>query len=223
MSSDELNNVAKIGKMVGSYPEPDHTVNMSILADIGKAMNPSKNDLRPKKWGYVPAFSMREDKIPFTPRGVYGPIGSSSNFFFPPDKKERKTKKHEKEAYKGTRENFTVVTNYLFYTDNYDGIMSIPLCLILGKDLISQQEKKNKTEVLVQTYIEQGVSEEVALQRANNEVKKQSNRIGVSLPRIIFDHTTKKIDIKNKIAWITINAPLMYEKTSIFNINFSKK
>ena len=199
MSSDELNNVAKIGKMVGSYPEPDHTVNMSILADIGKAMNPSKNDLRPKKWGYVPAFSMREDKIPFTPRGVYGPIGSSSNFFFPPDKKERKTKKHEKEAYKGTRENFTVVTNYLFYTDNYDGIMSIPLCLILGKDLISQQEKKNKTEVLVQTYIEQGVSEEVALQRANNEVKKQSNRIGVSLPRIIFDHTTKKIDIKNKL------------------------
>ena len=200
MGSDELNNVATLGKMVGSYPEPDHTVNMSILADIQKAMNYRKNDLRPKNWGYLPAFATGSDKIPFTPRGVYGPIGSSSNFFFPPDGlRESKTKKYEKKAYDGTRENFTVVTNYLFYTDNYDGLMSIPLCLILGKDRVSEQEEKNKTEILVKTYIEEGVSEEVALQRAQKKVKKQSKQVGVSLPRIIFDHTTKKIDIKNKL------------------------
>ena len=200
MGSDELNNVATLGKMVGSYPEPDHTVNMSILADIQKAMNYRKNDLRPKNWGYLPAFATGSDKIPFTPRGVYGPIGSSSNFFFPPDGlRESKTKKYEKKAYDGTRENFTVVTNYLFYTDNYDGLMSIPLCLIMGKDRVSEQEEKNKTEILVKTYIEEGVSEEVALQRAQQKVKKQSKQVGVSLPRIIFDHTTKKIDIKNKL------------------------
>ncbi len=200
MGSDELNNVATLGKMVGSYPEPDHTVNMSILADIQKAMNYRKNDLRPKNWGYLPAFATGSDKIPFTPRGVYGPIGSSSNFFFPPDGlRESKTKKYEKKAYDGTRENFTVVTNYLFYTDNYDGLMSIPLCLIMGKDRVSEQEEKNKTEILVKTYIEEGVSEEVALQRAQKKVKKQSKQVGVSLPRIIFDHTTKKIDIKNKL------------------------
>ena len=200
MGSDELNNVATLGKMVGSYPEPDHTVNMSILADIQKAMNYRKNDLRPKNWGYLPAFATGSDKIPFTPRGVYGPIGSSSNFFFPPDGlRESKTKKYEEKAYQGTRENFTVVTNYLFYTDNYDGLMSIPLCLILGKDQVSDEEEKNKTKVLVQTYIEEGVSEEVALQRAKKKVEKQSKQVGVSLPRIIFDHTTKKIDIKNKL------------------------
>jgi hypothetical protein len=203
MGSDELNNVAKLGKMAGSYPEPDHTVNMSILADIEKAMNFRKNHLRPKNWGYWPIFTA--EKIPFTPRGVYGPIGSSSNFFFPPDSKELKNKKYEKEAYEGTRENFTVVTNYLFYTDNYDGLMSIPLCLIMGKDQISEQEKKNKTEILVKTYIEEGVSEEVALERAQKKVKKQSNQVGFCLPRIIFDHTTKKIDIKNKLPQAAID------------------
>ena len=113
MGSDELNNVAKLGKMAGSYPEPDHTVNMSILADIEKAMNFRKNHLRPKNWGYWPIFTAQ--KIPFTPRGVYGPIGSSSNFFFPPDSKELKNKKYEKEAYEGTRETYCCNELFVLY------------------------------------------------------------------------------------------------------------
>ena len=41
----------------------------------------------------------------------------------------------------------------------------------MGKDKISEQEIKNKTEILVKTYIEEGVSEEVALERAQKKLK----------------------------------------------------
>tara|TARA_Y100000741_G_scaffold2974_1_gene2487 strand:- start:5632 stop:8100 length:2469 start_codon:yes stop_codon:yes gene_type:complete len=179
-----------------ALPSPDHTMNLSILEDASKAFSGGLNG-NGTDYGYATMLPLKSEQrrtsvyegvIPgaWTPRGLRGFTGGGAKWMFP----IRKRGKEE-----SPKQPFTVVSNYLFYIENYNGKMEIPLCIVMARAAKSNAIVEEEKEELKQSYIEKGVEASTAQSRAERRVKLYKDHF--CLPRLIFDNKTKKIDIKN--------------------------